>query len=432
MIAFDELTTTETHPSCALFDSHSPSDPSPCLRKPVGRVRRVLLVGTLAVGAMLAMPTEAHAGIFGVFGAIFSLISGPIGTALKEITTITQQTQRLYQQIVWPLAQINQARGFVSTSIHGYRNRMTSIFYLPVQSATLQGPQQLEQILHSRNTTQLTALESSFHSNYGTVPVANTTNNHDGDDRCVNIARYLRLQSRLDTRPLFQLEHGQLFHVIRVVSGESLLRRSHVDQRRLFHGTCFLVRRDRRLLCSAFVWRWVLELLLRVREGRHIAQRTASACWMLGWCRVVAAGRPVVVGLPCPCDVGRAHLASVLIAIRHSDRFHDRCLACRLLGQRQCARRLLLLLCWFGLACRVSLELSEQKEQHCGDEPAAEQHELLRVHPFLSGEVRARRKLFEALVSRSRFGRGWRCGRLRDYCRRHVLRLLRRFSSVLV
>jgi hypothetical protein len=32
--------------------------------------------------------------------------------------------------------------------------------------------------------------------------------------------------------------------------------------------------------------------------------------------------------------------------------------------------------------------------------------------------VRARRKLFEALVRRSRFGRGWRCGRLRDNCRR--------------
>ena len=44
-----------------------------------GRVKRTLLVGGLAVGAMLSMPTEAHAGIFGVFDAIFSLISGPIG-----------------------------------------------------------------------------------------------------------------------------------------------------------------------------------------------------------------------------------------------------------------------------------------------------------------------------------------------------------------
>jgi hypothetical protein len=128
---------------------------------------------------MLAMPTEAHAGIFGVFDAIFSLISGPIGIAFKEITTITQQTQQLYQQVVWPLAQINQARGFVSTSINGYRGSMTSIFYLPIRSATLPGPQQLEQILHSRDSTQLTALGSSFHTNYGTVPVVNAASDQD-------------------------------------------------------------------------------------------------------------------------------------------------------------------------------------------------------------------------------------------------------------
>jgi hypothetical protein len=180
MIALDELTTAESPSSgAAVFLPHFPSDESRGTRKVVGKARRVALVGGLALGAMLAMPTEAHAGIFGVFGAIFSLISGPIGSALKEITTITQQTQRLYQQVMWPLAEINQARGFVSTSIHGYRNRMTSIFYLPVQSATLQGPQQLEQILHSRDTTRLTALGSSFHTNYGTVPVANTANDQD-------------------------------------------------------------------------------------------------------------------------------------------------------------------------------------------------------------------------------------------------------------
>jgi hypothetical protein len=144
-----------------------------------GRVKRALLVGGLAVGAMLSMPTEAHAGIFGVFAAIFSLISGPIGSSLKEINQITQETQKLYQQTVWPLAAINQARGVVSTSISGYRAGMTNIFYTPFRSATLQAPQQLETILHSRDSSQLAALQSSFHTNFGVVPVAKAAHPQD-------------------------------------------------------------------------------------------------------------------------------------------------------------------------------------------------------------------------------------------------------------
>ncbi len=143
------------------------------------RVRRTLLVGGLAVGAMLSMPTEAHAGIFGVFDAIFGLISGPIGSSLREMNQITQETQKLYQQTVWPLALINQARGFVSTSISSYRSGMTNIFYSPFNSATLQGPQQLETILHSRDATQLMALQTSFHTTFGTVPVANAAHPQD-------------------------------------------------------------------------------------------------------------------------------------------------------------------------------------------------------------------------------------------------------------
>ena len=145
----------------------------------IGRVGRVSLTAAMAILAILAMPTEAHAGIFGVFDAIFGLIAGQIGTALQEITTVTRETQQLYESTMWPLALINQARGFVSNSITGYRSGMSSIFYMPVHSATLQGPEQMEQILHSRDITQLAGFETTFHANYGTVPVANTASNQD-------------------------------------------------------------------------------------------------------------------------------------------------------------------------------------------------------------------------------------------------------------
>jgi hypothetical protein len=67
MIALDELTTAESPSSgAAVFLPHFPSDESRGTRKVVGKVRRVALVGGLALGAMLAMPTEAHAGLLGI------------------------------------------------------------------------------------------------------------------------------------------------------------------------------------------------------------------------------------------------------------------------------------------------------------------------------------------------------------------------------
>jgi hypothetical protein len=144
-----------------------------------GRTKQALLAGLLALVTVLSLPTTAHAGIFGVFDAIFSLISGPIGGALKSINEITQETQKVYQQTMWPLALINQARGFVSGSITGFRGRMTTIFYMPVHSAILPAPQQFESVLHSRDSSQLPALQNSFHTNFGTVPVANVANPQD-------------------------------------------------------------------------------------------------------------------------------------------------------------------------------------------------------------------------------------------------------------
>lgn len=138
-----------------------------------GPLKKALLVGALALGAVLAMPTEAHAGIFGVFDEIFGTIKGPIGGALSDINAIARETQQLYQTTMWPLALINQARGFVSNSITSYRGYMTSVFTAPVQSATLSNPQQLETVLHSRDVSQLGSLSSSFHGNFGAVPVAN-------------------------------------------------------------------------------------------------------------------------------------------------------------------------------------------------------------------------------------------------------------------
>jgi hypothetical protein len=127
----------------------------------------------------LMLPSRAQAGIFDIFGELFGTIQNDMGAALSQINALTQEMQQLHQQIVWPLAVVNQARGFVSNSINSYRGFMTQVFTLKSPSATLASPQQLETILHSRQSGQIPALQASFATNYGTVPAVNAASPQD-------------------------------------------------------------------------------------------------------------------------------------------------------------------------------------------------------------------------------------------------------------
>src|ERR1039458_5164229 len=137
------------------------------------------MAGTLIVAVALALPAPAQSGIFSVFGELFGTIQNEMGLALSEINQVTQEVQQLYQQTVWPLALVNQARGFVSNSINTYRSYITQVFNLSSNSATLASPQQLETILHSRQSAQIPALQASFTTNYGAVPAVNTASPQD-------------------------------------------------------------------------------------------------------------------------------------------------------------------------------------------------------------------------------------------------------------
>jgi hypothetical protein len=140
---------------------------------------RWLAPTTLALAMAVMLPSRAQAGIFDIFGELFGTIQNDMGVALSQINALTQEMQQLHQQIVWPLALVNQARGFVSNSINSYRGFMTQVFTLKSPSATLASPQQLETILHSRQSSQIPALQASFATNYGTVPAVNVASPQD-------------------------------------------------------------------------------------------------------------------------------------------------------------------------------------------------------------------------------------------------------------
>ena len=139
---------------------------------PRRRWKWAVMASVLGVVLFIA-PASAHAGIFDIFGELFGTIQSDIGGSLKAINQIEQQVQQLYQTTMWPLAALNQARGFVANSISSFRNQMNQVFSTRYSSAVTPGPQQFESILHSRLSSQIPALGASFSANYGTVPRLN-------------------------------------------------------------------------------------------------------------------------------------------------------------------------------------------------------------------------------------------------------------------
>jgi len=131
------------------------------------------MAASVLCAVLLFTPARAHAGIFDVFGELFGTIQSDIGGSLKSINQITQQVQQLYQTTMWPLAALNQARGFVANSISSFRNQMNLVFSTRYSSAVTEYPQQFESVLHSRLSSQIPALGASFSANYGTVPPVN-------------------------------------------------------------------------------------------------------------------------------------------------------------------------------------------------------------------------------------------------------------------
>jgi hypothetical protein len=121
----------------------------------------------LATGVLvlcLLVPSPAHAQ----FGSIFSVING----LLSQIKGYQTSMQQLVQVQIWPLQLINQSRGFVTGIITHYQAQMHAIVNVPIQSAQLPSPQQLESLMRSGNTATLASISAAYSNTYGILPTA--------------------------------------------------------------------------------------------------------------------------------------------------------------------------------------------------------------------------------------------------------------------
>lgn len=148
----------------------------------VTRVRRavaVTLVGAVAL-TMVAPPLRAQLGIPAVIAAataVVNFINNMIGGLLNavrgtigSINGVLTQFANLWEQVVYPLQLINQARALVGLMIAQYRGLLTSLLQVNVSSAQLPNPVALEIIIRDRNTADFPQLTNAFVQTYRAIP----------------------------------------------------------------------------------------------------------------------------------------------------------------------------------------------------------------------------------------------------------------------
>jgi hypothetical protein len=129
---------------------------------------------------MVAPPARAQLGIGAVVAAataVVNLINNTIGGLLNAVRNtigsiygVLTQFDRLWEQVVYPLNLINQARALVSSMIAQYRGLLTGLLRVNVANAQLPNPVALETIVRNRSTADYGQLTTAHAQTYRTIP----------------------------------------------------------------------------------------------------------------------------------------------------------------------------------------------------------------------------------------------------------------------
>ena len=136
----------------------------------------LLKVAAVSLALLVIVPRHAN-GQFGIDTAALlaelakmqSFMNQYMATPLKDINTVEQTTAKYEQQVMYPIAAINQAKSTV-VQFESRFTQMSNMFRtVNVSSATLPQSQALETTLLSRNAGNIGTVSSQFQSVYGAV-----------------------------------------------------------------------------------------------------------------------------------------------------------------------------------------------------------------------------------------------------------------------
>ena len=172
----------------------------------VGRGRStiaVLLVMLIGFGLIAPQPAVAQIGALGVAAAaaaVVALITNTIGALfgtanglLGSINKFLQALVNLWQNIVYPIALINQTRMLVTQLIAQFRGLITAIDNINVRSATLPNPSALEALMRNRSIADFGQFNQTYRTTYQQLPPV--TDIDPGDRQRVDMSDALAMDT---------------------------------------------------------------------------------------------------------------------------------------------------------------------------------------------------------------------------------------------
>src|SRR5580693_7594334 len=146
------------------------------------RLVTVTVAGILVSTLLLAPPAaEAEGSLLQAIQAVLNLINGMLKNALNAINTARAAINDLYQNLIWPVELINQARAQVTQMINEYRTLMSGILAINLSSATLPNPQSLETLMRDHQVNNFSSLSQLFGNTYGAIPTSVAASQADRD-----------------------------------------------------------------------------------------------------------------------------------------------------------------------------------------------------------------------------------------------------------
>ena len=135
----------------------------------------LLKVAIVVLAVLAILPTRANgqfgidtAAILAALSKMQSLMNTYIAAPLKTINQYEQSMAKYEQEVMYPLAAINQAKSSVMQFENQF-NQVSGMFRVNVSSATLPQSQNLESLLLSRNAANVPIVSGQFQNVYGVV-----------------------------------------------------------------------------------------------------------------------------------------------------------------------------------------------------------------------------------------------------------------------
>ena len=146
------------------------------------------LVGILALGMTVPQPVHAQfgalTGITGIFNAvnqvsnsILNFINNTMRPLLEGIQSAAQvlqgflaQLRNLWEQVVWPVSEINRARMLAQQLIGTFRGLLNSLYAVGVNSGQLPNSVRLEGVMRNRQVNDHPQLVAAFQEAFGALP----------------------------------------------------------------------------------------------------------------------------------------------------------------------------------------------------------------------------------------------------------------------